>query len=67
MAVRYLPSERSDATLLHNPRRSRVNPRWVGPTERAGSEGRGVLYAAFGVRETMVFCEESAGSCIPEG
>ena len=28
---------------------------------------RGVLYAAFGVRETMVFCEESAGSCIPEG
>ena len=23
MAVRYLPSERSDATLLHNPRRSR--------------------------------------------
>jgi len=28
---------------------------------------RGVLYAAFGVRETMGFGEESAGSCIPEG
>ena len=30
-------------------------------------EKRYMGYAAFCVRETMGFCEESAGSCIPEG
>ena len=38
-----------------------------GPQSGLAQRGGGVLYAAFGVRETMVFCEESAGSCIPEG
>ena len=62
MAVRCLPPERKRYTT-----RGGAASTLDGFGPQSGLAQRGVLYAAFGVRETMFFCEESAGSCIPEG
>ena len=62
MAVRYLPPERKRC-ITRGGAASTLDE-FCPQSELVQ---RGVLYAAFGVRETMVFCEESAGSCIPEG